>query len=233
MSAEKLDDVFFYIVNRPIYFHQAVISAMRVKELMPNNPVFMFIAEPLDWNRNGLPTNYFDGRIKLMPDDKFIQPDMWYLEANHLMAKAVECLNTFGITKAVYLDSDTYIIDPVPELFEMLDHFDLMGAHAPGRVTAPTVYDLPLAFPEMNIGVNPMIVNTNMESFWNTVAGIHLEHINIFGNNDQAPLRQILYSSSFRGFPNFYIMPPEYNLRFHFPFMVKGRVKILLRLWSF
>jgi len=221
-----LDNVFFFIVNQKRYFDQAVFSAMRIEELMPSNPVVMFIAEPLDWTRNDLPGNYFHGRIKLNPDDKYVQEDKWFLEQNHLMAAAVSCLDTMGVSKAVYLDSDTYMIDPVPELFELIDHFDYAGAHAPGRVTADTTYPIPLCFPEINIGVNPMVINGHMEAFWNTVAGHHLENLSTFRNNDQAPLRQMLYSSYHR-FPRLYVLPPEYNLRFHFPFMVKGRVKIL------
>jgi hypothetical protein len=227
MSPDSLDNAFFFIVNRMSYFNQAVFSAMHIEEIMPNNPVIMFIAEPLDWTRNGLPHNYFRGRIKLNPDDEYVKKEIWFLEQNHLMAAAVNCLSMMGVSKAVYLDSDTYMVDPVPELFELLDHFDFAGSHAPGRQTANTTYPIPLCFPEINIGVNPMVINGRMEEFWNTVAAQHLENLNTFGNNDQAPLRQTLYGRSKWGGTNFYVLPPEYNLRYHFPFMVKGRVKIL------
>lgn len=228
MSQKDLSDLFFFITNSRRHFDQAVISALRINELMPNHPIAMFITDPLDWGKDELPTEPFKTRVKINAEEKFTIHNKWYLTQNHLMEGALDCLNLMGVNKAIYLDCDTYMIDPVPELFDLLEGFEFAGAHAPGRKTAPTVYDIPMCFPEINIGVNPMVVNSKMTAFWGEVAEKHLAHLDVFGNNDQAPLRQVLHEHRLtREFPSFYILPPEYNLRFHFAFAVKGRVKIL------
>lgn len=126
--------------------------------------------------------------------------------------------------RLLYLDSDTYVIDPVPELWELLERFDLAAAHAPGRQTAPTVERIPETFPEFNIGVIAQRNNGPVKRLWRDVLGRITTHFDNYGNNDQAPLREALWNNQE---VRLAVLPPEYNCRFNFGTFVTGRVKIL------
>jgi len=57
----------------------------------------------------------------------------------------------FGQT--IYLDTDTYVVDNIDELFDLLERFDIAAAHAPGYTgddRGPSE-----AFYELNTGVIP------------------------------------------------------------------------------
>lgn len=152
----------------------------------------------------------------------------WFLNHAQYMCRALKMLNDFGYDKALFMDCDTYMLLPVYELFYMLDFYDLMGAHAPGRRTTATIEDVPLSFPELNIGVNPMLTRDNVRFFFVDVLNQYTKHKDEYRNNDQGALRDTLwnYARARRDF-RFYVLPPEYNLRYEFPCFVSKEVKIL------
>ena len=53
--------------------------------------------------------------------------------------------------RTIYLDTDTYVVEPILDVFELLDSYDLALAHAPAYrgLDDPEV---PAAFPEFNCG---------------------------------------------------------------------------------
>lgn len=148
----------------------------------------------------------------------------WFVESVRLLDEYLK--NVPDDTRLLWLDSDTYMVEPVPELLEMLDNglFDLAMAHAPGRRTAPTAHPVPDCFPEFNIGVCAMKVSERVRKLWEEVYRRQTNWPEVFGDNDQAPLRESLYNS-----PNLRVatLPQEYNCRFNFGCQVRDRVKIL------
>jgi hypothetical protein len=109
----------------------------------------------------------------------------------------------------------------VPELFDMLDRFDIVLAHAPGHQTAPPRIPIPAAFPEFNIGVIAMENNSHIREMWNSVYQRQKDGI----ATDQAALREVLWEED----PDvlYAVMPWEYNCRFGIGTFLRDPVKIL------
>ncbi|MCA9312449.1 MAG: hypothetical protein KDA21_14645 [Phycisphaerales bacterium] len=125
------------------------------------------------------------------------------------------------------IDSDIHIVQPCHDLFDLVtERFEFGAAHAPVRVIH-ALPDLPDSFPEVNAG---LLVYRNTEAVqrlfkaWSRVYGEQLGWAEP-PRHDQPSLRRALYESDVR----FTILPPEYNLRTPFPFMIGGnaRVKVL------
>ena len=53
--------------------------------------------------------------------------------------------------RTLYMDVDSWLVEPMPELFELLDHFDIALCHADYRQVYPV--DAPACFPEYNAGL--------------------------------------------------------------------------------
>lgn len=130
------------------------------------------------------------------------------------------------IADTIFLfDTDTYTCMPfIDEILTVLTRFDFLGAHAPGRRTANSYYNLPDAFPEINIGFNAFNSNTSVLELFLLWKKNYVAHIEThYYNNDQAPLRDALWNWSGK----FYVLPPEYNFRFGFGGQVRGSVRLL------
>lgn len=147
----------------------------------------------------------------------------WYLESTkRLLDKLYQWPDG---AKLLWLDSDAFVVEPVYDLFEALDHFDLLMAHAPGHHTAPTRLKVPECFPEYNIGVAAMKNSVKLRQLWELVYVCHQRFFDTYGNYDQAPLRDVLYDNDFG--VRLATLPCEYDFRFHFGGQLRDRVKIL------
>lgn len=149
----------------------------------------------------------------------------WFIESTRLLVKVLEGLPEG--TKCLWLDSDTYVLQPVPELFEMLDRFDMVLAHAPGHTTAPTNNPIPAAFPEFNIGVIAMRNNGRTRGLWKEVYSRQSLFKDLYGDNDQAALRETLWREDYDVDMRYAVMPWEYNCRFSIGTFLREPVKIL------
>jgi len=128
--------------------------------------------------------------------------------------------------RTLYLDTDTVVAEPICELFELLERFDLAAAHAPWRWTRPAD-GCPESFPELNTGVVVYRSGPALQSFlerWETIFSAHLASAQ-GAAHDQPAFRQAVYESDLR----LTVLTPEYNLRTVFPSFAGGnaRVKIL------
>lgn len=135
-----------------------------------------------------------------------------------VMANRILFLSSYSATndtgKLLYLDTDTYLVEPVPELFDLLDHFDIAVAHAPWRETNPV--GLAPCFPEFNCGVIAFRCNDDTRQFF---AMWHDEFMRDYNNGaykkivgffpSQPSFRKTLYYSNLR----IATLPPEYNWR--------------------
>jgi len=113
--------------------------------------------------------------------------------------------------RTLALDADVWLAGPIPEVFDVLDRFDLAAVHAPWREGYPV--DVPDTFPEHNCGVVAFrksdllqrFVDDWKQRFWRRYEG--LEETNF--HNDQPAFREALYHSVLR----IATLPAEYNWR--------------------
>lgn len=142
----------------------------------------------------------------------------WFIESTRLLIQVLERLPDGA--KCLWLDSDTFMLEPVPELFEMLDRFDMVLAHAPGHVTAKTVRPIPACFPESQIGVIVMNNTPEVQAVWRHTYRLQIDGV----VTDQAALREAVWQNKD---VRFSVMPCEYDFRFQFGGQVRDRVKII------
>jgi hypothetical protein len=147
------------------------------------------------------------------------QYDLWYLDFVNYM----NLILTLGVDKVLFLDSDTYMCTPVPEIFDILDRFDIVSTIAPARVISPTSRAVPATFAEYNTGVLAFRNNDRVKELFRSWFELYKQHPDLYGENDQAPLREAMWQ--WDGRP--YVLPQEYNCRFGFGGQAAGMIKIL------
>jgi hypothetical protein len=131
-----------------------------------------------------------------------------------IMKLKMEVMRDTVFDRTLIMDADTWLVEPVPELFALLDWFDIAVAHAPFR----EVYDVgvPLAFPEYNIGVmsfkksgelSKVVRRWQRDFTKDSVERSEERRVSWFPS--QATFRRALYESKLR----ICTLPPEYNWR--------------------
>lgn len=206
-----MSDCIFWIATDS-YCHDAIQSAESVANRMPDYPRLIFT-----------PTSFkslmFNEVIPL-PGRQF---SLWYLDFTSYMLFALLYLRNLGYKKALYLDTDTYMVEPVPEIFKMLDHFDVLSTIAPARQISPTQAQVPECLAEYNTGVLAFST-VKVEQLFRLWFSIYKSNPGIYGENDQAPLREAIWLSPA---VKPYVLPLEYNCRFGFGGQAAGKIKIL------
>ena len=126
--------------------------------------------------------------------------------------------------RTIYLDTDTYVQEPIDELFDLLDEFEFAvrrnrdESHIPtDQVNDPNT-DVPDAFPEFNSGVIPYrrspAVTDLLEAWERQCLPNH--------ESDQRALRPALYHSSVA----FTALPNRYNCIYRNANVVNKRIKV-------
>ena len=183
-----------YVATGRKFVEEALISVRSVKEHMPDLPVTLFtdMAEFVASPPGGIDSVVLLSEVTRSCRDK-IKP----------MADS-------PYEKTLFLDTDTYICEPVYDVFKMLDRFDIALSQAPDRYQ----YDLPElpgCFTELNSGVIAFRKNErviNLLSLWEENFLQMLSH-DPGSYRDQHSLRHSLYHSDVQ----FFVLPPEYNFR--------------------
>ena len=197
-----------YIATGKKYIGEAIQSAKSVCQIMPQLPLAIFLDD-----LSQAPVDLFD----------YILP----IENPHFsVLDKVEFLPHTPFQQTLFLDTDTMVIGSIYELQEICQKFDLACAHAPVRITYD-IPDCPLAFPELNTGVILYQKCDRVISFFQYWSQLFQAQINSDNPplHDQPAFRKSLYDSQL----NYYILPPEYNLRTVMPMFIGGnaRAKIL------
>ncbi len=194
-----------YIATQSGYVKEAISSAMHVKKCMPEIPL-------------AICTNQQD----LIPQELFTniivaeKPQLGFVD------KILPLINS-PFQKTLFLDTDTRVIEPVYELFDLLERFDLAVSHAPIRSTME-VLPCPESFPELNTGV---ICFRKTASVLDLIKNWHYMYSTQINDgsapmHDQPAFRKALYLSNL----NFTVLPPEYNLRTIMPYFAGGGLKV-------
>jgi len=148
------------------------------------------------------------------------------------MHSALESVDINAV--AVYMDTDTYVCAPFYDFIQLVESgFDMVGVHAPGRITTKTVQTIPDAFPEINVGVLGFAVAAPALHVVKRWARWYEEYKDVYGNNDQGSLRDALWEEYTKRALDlahdhftFYVAPQEYNCRL-FGAFVRYQVKVL------
>ncbi len=194
-----------YVATGNRFVKEARVSAASCKGHMPGIPVVLFTDEPQSSGSE------FD-------DVQIIE------EVTRSFADKIAPLLKAPFDKNLFLDTDTFMCRPVTDVFQMLDQYDVVAAHAPMRVTWPQ-NEVPDAFPEINSGVLAWRKNEKTEALFRDWKHLYQEHLSTTGQKDDQPsLRLALYRSDVR----LGILPPEYNYRTVLPgFAGRGAIRIL------
>jgi hypothetical protein len=137
--------------------------------------------------------------------------------------------------RTLYLDSDTFVIEPVTDVLDVLDNYDVAVAHA--RHLGLNDPEVPPAFAEFNCGVVAWRASERVAAFlqaWEETYRAWLERDVLEGQlgdpnpsrsgiGDQPAFRRCAWQHGMR----VYVLPPEYNLRLGYQTTVVGRVRLI------
>jgi hypothetical protein len=208
-----------YLASGAVCRAEAVLSARSVKAVWPGIALAIVTDAPVD-------CGCFDEvRIVATENDNLIK---------------VRYLAQSPFDRTILLDADTYCLAPFPEVFDLLDRFDLAAAHEAGRfatrrVDGTEVFirapDIPDCFPELNTGVLAFRRGPNVLKLferWLALAeearGAQIPH-----TQDQPSFRRALYESDVR----VAVLPPEYNFRLICPGFARGLIKLIHGRWKY
>ncbi len=204
---------FWIASTKERYYHEAVASAESMKRHMPDVPRYLFMTE-----RHEFPI--FDECI-VLPKRKHKN---WYLDSTNYFNIAYEQLEEYD--QMLYLDTDTRVIAPFPELFQMAERFDVVGVMGSRRVTGATLKPIPLAFPEFEIGVTVFNRNDLIRRLLLHWKELHHANPEVYGANDQRSFREAVWDMLLDGL-TIGTAPTEYGCRWPFGTFVSLQVKIL------
>lgn len=207
MISGKIERGILYVATGTRYLAEAEWSARSVRRVSPKIPLAIVSdCSPSD--------NLFDVRMHL-PNPTFSFQD-----------KIIPLIKT-PFEQTLFLDTDTFAIKPVDEIFELLVRFDICAAADPGRYLYP-IAGVSDAFPELNTGVVLYKRNDEVlalirqwdEMYRNETA------LRISGGmgplGDQISFTRAIYNSKL----SFFMMPPEFNARVLMPEGVSGPIRI-------
>jgi hypothetical protein len=122
----------------------------------------------------------------------------------------IACMCESRFDRTLFLDCDTLVVQPMGDLWHLLDRFDLALCHDVRRASALIrqgwQIETPYAFPQMNSGVMLYRRSAAMLQFLREWATAYAQS---GVSRDQVTLRDLLWLSDLR----FYVLPPEFNLR--------------------
>lgn len=196
------------------FFDEVHESARRMKRHMPDVKRVLFTPSEQASHMDGL----LDEIVKVTPR----REGFWYLDSIRYFNEALSYFYP-ETDWLLYLDSDTYPLAPFPELFDLLERFEIAGAMGSRRWTSLTVQPLPDSFPEMELGIVVFRCNNSIRALFKDWLKAHSGHPEIYGNNDQCSFRETLWNSNIQ----FGFIPSEYACRWPFGVQLGREVKML------
>lgn len=204
-----------YVATGKKYLAECIRSAMSAKKVMPDISISLWTDVKTISDKHS-----FDF-INIIDNPKY----NYFDKISPLLETQYE--------KTLFVDTDTYFIESVYEIYTLLDRFELAYAHAPCRFSRfgkRFIGEIPMCFPEANTGVIAYRKNESVMQLiqeWKLIYTKQLEALEAEEMKipDQPAFREALYSSEVRSI----VIPPEYNIRTIFP-VFKGagyKVKIL------
>jgi hypothetical protein len=210
-----------YVASGAKFRDEALVSARSIKSAWPDVSLAIITDQPVD-------TGIFDiVRIVPMPGDNI---------------EKVRHIAQSPFDRTILLDTDTYCLGAFPELFDLLDRFQLAAALDIGRFSERwdasagahvfiQAHGVPECFTELNAGViafrnEPDVLQ--MFDQW-LKACLDARRAAIPHRQDQPSFREVIYESDLR----IATLPSEYCFRIHTPDYARGVVKILHGRWNY
>lgn len=164
-------------------------------------------AESLRRTNPGVPADLFTDAAGA--EDRALFDRVHRVPEAHERAK-LDCFALSRFDRTLFLDSDTLVLAPLGDLFEVAERFDLALAHDVRRRSDLVQQGLdeatPYAFPQLNSGVVLYRKSRAALEFFADWARTYRES---GVARDQIVLKDLLWRSDVR----FYVLPPEFNLR--------------------
>lgn len=200
-----------YVATGPRCLAEAVRSVTSLKRLMPALPATLFTDAP------EVTPGTFDRIVRVAG-------------ARHGFIDKILPLLDSPYERTLFLDSDTFVCQPLDDLFRVLDRFDLAVCHDSWR-GPDSLGECPDAFADLNTGVllyrtAPEVIRL-IRVWHDRYAGILAAGSAGAGGttpNDQPSFRAELFASDVR----FYVLPPEYNLTVWCPGSAGAQAKVVI-----
>ena len=192
-----------YVATGARHRREAADSIRALAAIMPQLPILFFTE-----NEEGLGEDLPATVVRVL------NPEYEYIDKVRHMAVS-------PFQRTLFLDTDTLVTEPLDEVFEILDRFEVVGAHELARIHH-NFPDVPRSFPEINSGVLGYRNSPGVDALFRAWIDRYLEVRDIVGG-DQDVLRWALYHSQVQ----IGILPPEYNAQVRQVGCVNGRVKVL------
>ncbi|MDY6774155.1 MAG: hypothetical protein SVS85_03045 [Candidatus Nanohaloarchaea archaeon] len=193
-----------YYATGAEYYKEACVSARSLKENNADIHVTVFTDQEKE-------ENSFDA-VEHIPshDYPFLDRITYFLESPY--------------EQTLFLDTDTYVTGDISAVFEQLEEYNVLAAHAPLRHSTTSHFesDVPESVPEFNCGVIAFDSGREVQQLFETWRELYGDHLDE-GMNDQPFFREAMYKSD----ADVGVLPPEYNCRFIYPGYVEGEVRIL------
>jgi len=200
-----------YIITKdPRYVDMLLTSAASLKKVMPELPITVFSEFPVQ-------SPFIDKVVQVKSTE-----DGFYDKTKLIRESPYE--------RTLFMDADTYVVEPIPELFSLLDRFDCAATHEEYCSTdwfnRYTRNDIPSSFPEFNTGILMIKRSARMERMlqdWEDLNKIYLQEKPGLELNDQPFFRVAIYQNDVR----MATLTREYNCKFRGQGYLNGPVKVL------
>ncbi len=207
-----------YSISHPAWMPACLLSARSAVSKMPEVERELYLTHAVAAELSG---NW------KAPFDRVVTLDT----ARHFHRPRFEAMLQTGLDRALFIDADTFFVEPVHELFEMLDHFDVAAMPAPQYIhplaTEKGITDLmphvPESLPEWNGGVIAARMTPEVMGWVEAWSSLFEQCMASGYQMDQASLRSSLVHSGLR----IASLPNNYNFRANIAQVVARNVKIL------
>lgn len=178
-------------------------------------------------------------------DNIYVVNEMFGYTINDISNRFLKmhCMLNSRFIRTLFIDTDAFIIQPVDDIFNALEYWDIAICHAPWRIgslhqkykdsistSMKSIFDIEnltrFVFPEFNGGLIGFSKSYKAINFVKKWQYFYKDQFSYYNNNkneepnysDQATLRRALLSTR----PNICVLPPEYNIRVVFPYFIGG-----------
>lgn len=208
-----------YVATGRKYIDEALQSMASLKAATPSVHVTLFSDEDVK-------SPWFDELVRIEAAQE--RDETFRAAASTLpmgMINKVYYMARSPYDRTLFLDTDTYVVNDISDMFPLLERFDIAVTHAPHRslkaLKAPLA-EVPASFPVLNTGVILFRRSERLSAFFSEWLRLYPD-VKYAGCNDQAPFREALYHSDLR----VATLTPEYNYRFGKRLAINGVLKII------
>jgi len=200
-----------YIITQDArYVNLLLTSAASLKRAMPDLPITVF-------SQFSLQSELFERVIPVEP-------------TQHGFYDKTKLIRQMPYERTLFIDADTYVAEPVPELFSVLDQFDCAATHEEYVNTdwfnSYPRADIPACYPEFNTGIMVLKRSEKMDQLlrhWGELYQSYLDENPSQQINDQPFFRVAAYFGDIR----IATLTREYNCKFRGQGYLNGPVKII------